>query len=70
MDRVETVRIKTQPCKGNPDGIVIINAADYDPSKHELVDISPLAGSPPKTAASATPEAVRRGRQNRGESLS
>jgi len=35
---VATVRIKVKPCKGNEDGIVLLNEADYDPKKHELYD--------------------------------
>lgn len=38
MSFVPTVRIKVQPCKGNEEGIVVMNEADYDPAKHELYD--------------------------------
>ena len=33
-----TVRVKVKPCHGNEAGIVVMNEADYDPSKHELYD--------------------------------
>lgn len=32
-----TVKIQTEPCQGNPTGVVIIEEADYDPAKHKLV---------------------------------
>lgn len=38
MSFLSTVKIKVQPCKGNEEGIVVINEADYDPKKHELYD--------------------------------
>lgn len=38
-----TVRIKTEPCNGNPEGIVIINKSDYDPDKHTLADADEVA---------------------------
>lgn len=38
MSFLSTVKIKVQPCKGNEEGIVVINEADYDPAKHELYD--------------------------------
>lgn len=38
MSFVPTVRTKVQPCKGNESGIVVMNEADYDPTKHELYD--------------------------------
>lgn len=33
-----TVRIKTKPCDGNPEGIVVINESDFDPKVHTLAD--------------------------------
>lgn len=38
MSFVPTVKIKVKPCKGNEEGIVVMNEADYDPKKHELYD--------------------------------
>lgn len=38
MSYVPTVKIKVKPCKGNEEGVVVMNEADYDPKKHELYD--------------------------------
>lgn len=38
MSFLPTVQIKVAPCKGNESGVVLINEADYDASKHELYD--------------------------------
>lgn len=38
MMTCKTVRIYTEKCKGNPEGIVEINEADYDASVYKLVD--------------------------------
>lgn len=35
---LETVKIKTAPCNGNPDGSVTINKSDFDPCRHQLFD--------------------------------
>ena len=38
MSFLSTVKIKVAPCKGNEAGVVVLNEADYDPTKHELYD--------------------------------
>ena len=59
---IPTVRIKTKPCEGNPDGIVLINEADYDPAVHQLADQpdKPKAKASAKVAEKQTEKAAEK----------
>ena len=56
MSFLSTVKIKVQPCKGNEEGIVVINEADYDPKKHELYDPAKEAALKAEAEAKKTEE--------------
>ena len=60
MSFVPTVKIKVQPCKGNEEGIVVMNEADYDPKKHELYD-------PAKEAALKADAEAKKAEEERAE---
>ena len=57
MSFLSTVKIKVQPCKGNEEGIVVINEADYDPKKHELYDLAKEAAVKAEAEAKKAEEA-------------
>lgn len=38
QDVCATVRIRTKPSAGNPEGITEINKSDYDPARHQLAE--------------------------------
>ena len=52
---METVVIRTAPCKGNPTGAVTINKSDFDPSKHQLFD-APVGKTEEEIAAAKKAE--------------
>lgn len=56
-DIVETIKVHAERTKGNPSGVLEINASDFDQKKHKKVDEEKpeLELAPPLTSAFAPP---------------
>ena len=66
---VATVQIKVPPCPGNEAGIVTINECDFDPERHERVQVEAASASEPKGGEhgdSESHKAVERQRKKQG----
>lgn len=64
--QIETIKIKVAPTAGNEEGIVSINASDFDPEKHERYELDRAAAA--KTEKTETDsERKKRGKKEETE---